>query len=81
MTPEKTEEIEAKKALVAKKFEGIIAPLEARFQFYKKLFFSSSSTKWNMVVLGKFSQAGLLLEWDTLRSILIFEGLRPRSCT
>jgi hypothetical protein len=39
MTPEKTEEIEAKKALVAKKFEGIIAPLEARFQFYKKTVF------------------------------------------
>jgi hypothetical protein len=38
MTPEKTEEIEAKKALVAKKFEGIIAPLEARFQFYKTFF-------------------------------------------
>ncbi len=38
MTPEKTEEIEAKKALVAKKFEGIIAPLEARFQFYKNFF-------------------------------------------
>ena len=30
MTPEKTEEIEAKKLLVAKKFESIIAPLESR---------------------------------------------------
>lgn len=30
MTPDKTEEIEAKKLLVAKKFESIIQPLEAR---------------------------------------------------
>jgi spectrin beta len=30
MTPEKTEEIEAKKALIAQKFESIIQPLEVR---------------------------------------------------
>jgi len=30
MTPEKTEEIEAKKALIAQKFESIIQPLELR---------------------------------------------------
>lgn len=30
MTPEKTEEIEAKKALIAQKFESIIQPLEIR---------------------------------------------------
>ena len=30
MTPEKTEEIEAKKVLVAKKFESILMPLESR---------------------------------------------------